>query len=297
MANTRRTPRKGRVGTDVWNRGFVQKVLDTHNSAYRVNFSIHGRTEEVYPELLGQQLNNWDWVCRDQDSGVEAAVEDKLLTRQFAEQTSSELKDLGRAISTKLQDKLEGLFLVWVGLPGPDLKVGGPMREKLIDSLSNLILEIAKEAAYGQTVSKSVQSDGPLSKVLPVGTWLDLCREDPSKLKPEYRQINYLDINFNWASSAATQTLAGDELGEFRNLITKANKQLGVAKQKGIPETLLVLVEIGFSGADADALESTVRILARAEYCNIDHIYLVGFSPAQRIGGTINPPSTGSALG
>lgn len=287
------------VGRESWNRVFVQKVLDTHNSAYHLNFLIHGRTEELYPELLGQQLNNWDWVCRDEAFGVEAAVEEKKLTRELAEQTHSELTKVGQRICAEVRDKLRSVFSLSVDLLTPDFKVGhSAQRKRLVERLAGFVIENGKELPGDKTRTTRVEAGDQLSVVLPAGTWLHLYRGDPSKLKPDARELNYLQVNFDCSEGfAATQTLAGDELCEFRSLIAKANKQLGVAKQKGIPETLLVLVEISHSGADADALESTVRILPRAEYGNIDHIYLVGFTPAQRIGGTANPPTTGSAVG
>jgi len=148
----------------------------------------------------------------------------------------------------------------------------------------------------GQTITTRVEAGDHLSEVLAAGTCIDLHRHDPSKRKPDVREVDYLQVKFDCSEGfAATQTLAGDELCEFRSLVSKANKQLGVAKQKGKPETVLVFVEIRYSGADADALESTLGILPRAEYCNIDHIYLVGFTPAHRIGGTASPPSQESA--
>lgn len=285
------------VGRESWSRGFVQRVIDAHNTSYGTRIGLNGLAEDIYPELRGN--NNWDWVCRDQASGVEAAVEVKAVTRQLVERTHSELKKVGQRICAEVRDKLRGVFSLWVDLPTPDFKVGrSAQRKKLIECVAGFVVENAKEVADGPTIATMVESGDHLSEVLPAGTWLHLYRHDPSKQKPDAREVNYLQVKFDCSEGfAATQTLAGDELGEFRSLITKANKQLGVAKQKGIPETLLVLVEIRYSYADAGALESTVRILPRAEYCYIDHIYLIGFTPAQRIGGTANPLTTGSALG
>ena len=165
-------------------------------------------------------------------------------------------------------------------------------RKKLIEYLAGFVVENARDVPDGQTITTRVEAGDHLSEVLAAGTCIDLHRHDPSKRKPDVREVDYLQVKFDCSEGfAATQTLAGDELCEFRSLVSKANKQLGVAKQKGKPETVLVFVEIRYSGADADALESTLGILPRAEYCNIDHIYLVGFTPAHRIGGTASPPS------
>lgn len=283
------------VGRESWTRGFVQRVNDAHNASYGTRLCLNGLAEDIYPELRGK--NYWDWVCRDQASGVEAAVEAKRVTRQLVERTHSELKKVGQRICAEVRDKLRGAFSLWVDLPTPDFKVGrSAQRKKLIECLAGFVVERAKEAPEGETIPTRVEAGDQLSEVLPAGTWLHLYRHDPSKQKPDAREVNYLQVRFDCSEGfAATSTLTGGEFGEFRSLIAKANKQLGVAKRKGIPETLLVLVEMRYSGADA--LESTVCILPRADYCNIDHIYLIGFTPAQRIGGTANPPTTGSALG
>lgn len=275
---------------DVWTRVFVQQVIDTHNSAYSKNLSIHGRAQEIYPDLQGQL--NWDWVCRERTSGLEVAVEVKQLTRQLVQETHSELKK----ISAKVQGKVQGFVLLSVYLPRPELKRGSAVQQELIQRLAEFVVEKAQKVPDGRTITTRVEeAEHNLSAVLPAGTWLDLRKEDPAKLKPDARQLNCLHIDFYWGWSAATRTLADEELVEFRGLITKANNQLGVANQRGIAETFLVLVEIGFSGAAPDAVKNTLDDLAPDTYSNINHIYLVGSFPARRVGGMSNPPPDDSA--
>jgi len=278
---------------DMWTRVFVQKVMDTHNSAYRKNVSIHSRAEEIYSDLQGQL--NWDWVCMERTSGLKVAVEVKRLTRRLAEATHSELKTVGRTISAKVQDRLQGFVLLSVYLPAPELKLRSAVRQVLIQRLAEFVVEKAQKVPDGRTITTRVEDGDDLSAVLPAGTWLDLRKEDQAKLKPDAGQLNCLHVDFSWGWSAATRTLADKELEEFRGLIAKANKQLGVAKQRGIQETLLVLVEIGFSGAAPDAVKNTLDDFAPDTYSDINHIYLVGFSPAQRVGGMSNPPPDHSA--
>lgn len=272
----------------------VQQAIDTHNSTYGKNFSIQDRADEVYPDLRGRL--NWDWVCKDQASGVEAAVEVKRLTSELAEETHANLGKIGREVIGKAQARLLGVFNLHVDLPGPDFQVGGPARrKKLVDRIAGFVVGNAKEVPHGQAITTRVEVGGQLSEVLPTGTRLDLYRHDPARLKLAARQLNYLHINFGWGMFGATGTLMGEELAEFRRVIGKANRQLGIAKQMMIRETLLVLIEIGFSAADPSALESTVRSLTREEYDNINHIYLVGYPAARRIGGIASPPSPESA--
>ena len=59
-----------------------------------------------------------------------------------------------------------------------------------------------------------------------------------------------------------------------------------MAKDRGIRETFLVLAELGYSGADPDAIKRTVHSLNPGDYSHIEHIFLVGFDLARRIGGT-----------
>lgn len=121
--------------------------------------------------------------------------------------------------------------------------------------------------------------------VLPAGTWLVLYRHDPSKLKPHARELNYVEVKFGWSWFAATQGLSGDEFNAFGELISSANNQLAIAKRMGIRDAFLVLIEIGFSGASPRAVGNTLSRLPLPFYSNIDHIYLVGYPRAQRVGG------------
>lgn len=273
---------------EAWTVGFVRRVLEAHNAAYHTNFTVCGRAESMYPCLHGE--TNWDWVCKESASGIEAAMEVKELTRQLPKQTYSELQKVAPKVNTEVRGQFQGLLTLSVDLPGPEFKVGGlAQRKNLVEHLARFVLENAKEVPDNKTKAAVVEAGDQLSEVLPPGTWLDLYRHDPAKLKPAARQLNHLAVNFGWGMFGATQILTGEELGEFRSLINKANQQLGVAKQKGIPETLLVLVEIGFSAASPDAVKDTLDWLAPSTCPNINHIYLVGYPRAQRVGGTANP--------
>ncbi|MDA1348751.1 MAG: hypothetical protein O3A47_07780 [Chloroflexi bacterium] len=172
---------------------------------------------------------------------------------------------------------------------------GSAQRNRLIEHLAGFVVENAKELPDEGTKTVRLEAGDRLSEVLPAGTWLELYKHDPAKLKLAARQLNYLRVCFGWGTFGATEILTGDELAEFRKLIKKVSRQLGVARQMGIQETVLVLVEIGFSAADPRAIESTVRSLVREEYDNIDHIYLVGYPAVRRLGGIAGPPQPESA--
>ncbi len=105
------------VGRESWNKGFVQRVMDAHNASYGTHLGFIGFAEDTYPELRGKNI--WDWVCREQTSGVETAVEVKRVTRQLAERTYSELTTVGQAICAEVRDKLRGVFSLWVNFPTP----------------------------------------------------------------------------------------------------------------------------------------------------------------------------------
>jgi len=274
--------------------GFVRWAVEAHNATYHTDFSVVGQARNIYPRLKNN--SNWDWVCRDSVSGEEAAIEVKKLTAELAEKTHGELTKVAQEICTEVRDRLQGVFSLFVYLPNPDFVVGNKaQRERLVEVIATFVIEVSNDLPAGETKTRKVDADRRLSDVLPAGTWLDLHRHDRVKLKPADRQPNYLHVSFDWGLSAATRTLADKELDEFRCLIAKANKQLGVAKQKGIPETFLILVEISFSGAAPDAVKNTLDDLAPDTYSNINHIYLVGFPPAQRVGGMVNSLPANSA--
>ena len=275
---------------EVWTTEFLRRVLKAHNAAYHTKFSVCGSAESIYPELRWH--TNWDWVCRDGVSGHEAAIEVKRLTSQPAEETHSELAKVGQAICAKVQDKILGIFSLFVDLPSPKFEfVGSAQRKKLVERLAGFVVENGKKLPGDKTETIRVEAGDQLSEVLPAGTWLDLYRHGSPRLRLAARQHDYLQVCFSWGMFGATATLAGEELVEFRKLIKKSNQQLGVAKQMGIQDALLVLIEVGFSVADPNALDSTVRRLAPGEYPNINHIYLVGYTPPRRIGGIASPPS------
>ena len=54
------------IDDECMSRCFVRQAIDTHNSAYGMDFSIQDRADEVYPTLRG--CLNWDWVFNDQAS-------------------------------------------------------------------------------------------------------------------------------------------------------------------------------------------------------------------------------------
>ena len=266
-------------------RGTARIALEGHNSAYSTGFLLRGRAEDVYPDLRGQQ--NWDWVCIDDSSGIEGAIEVKRLTKELPEKVHGYFRKVGRDVSSKVGDRLSGSFLLYVDILDPQhVKMDSEARQGLINGLANVVLEMAAKVSDDKPLTSEVRDNGPLSEVLPQGSCLDLHKIDPSGLKPEARRTNFLHINFGWASFGATERLSGHEFVDLQKLVRNANDQLGVAKQRGIRETFLVLAELGYSGADPNAVESTLHGLDPSEYCRMNHIYLVGFNPARRIGGT-----------
>lgn len=278
--------------------GFVRLAVEAHNATYHTDFSVVGQADDIYPRLKGSrnQCKNWDWVCRDSVSRKEAAIEIKRLTTELAEKTHNELTKVAEGIWTETRDRLRGVFSLFVDLPNPNFVLGNKaQRKRLVEVLAGFVTEVSNDLPDGETKTMRVEADDRLSDVLPADTWLNLFRHDRVKLKPADSQMNYLSVSFDWGWSAATQTLVDKELDEFKGLIAKANKQLGVAKQRGIPETFLVLVEIGFSGAAPDAVKNTLDDLDPATYSNINHIYLVGYPHAQRAGGIVNSLPASSA--
>ena len=259
-------------------------ALECHNSTYSTGFSLRGRAEDVFPELRGQE--NWDWVCIDGSSGEEGAVEVKRLTREFPEKVAGYLRKLGQAVSHKLRDGLTASYLVRVGMLGPDVKMSSRARRQLIDGLASLLLDMIPQTSQDKHASRLIRADHPLSHLLPSGSWLDLHKIDDAQLKPEARGNHFLHIDFGWASHGATGRLPDEELVKFQKLVEKGNQQLGLAKQRGIRQTFFVLAELGYSGAEPEAVESSLSNPSLSDYCHGEHIYLVGFEGARRIGGS-----------
>ena len=262
----------------------VRIALECHNSAYSTAFSLRDRAEDIFPELRGQK--NWDWVCIDDASRIEGAIEVKRLTRELPESVHGFLRKVGQVVSEMVQGRLQGAFLLYVGMLHPSVGMDRRTRLELVGGLAGVVSEMAINVSVDKTLTIKVRENRQLSEVLPQGSWLDLHRIDPSRLKPEARLTNFLHVEFGWASMGATERLTGDERVEFRKLVRKADEQFAVAKERGIEETFLVLAELGYSGAAPDAIKRTVYSLNPSDYSHIKHIYLVGFEPASRIGGT-----------
>lgn len=253
------------IGED-WQKPYVQCVLDYHNKKHSTNFAVAGRCEKIYPELKGRL--SWDWCASDKSSGGAAAIEVKRLTNPQLQEKYSALHQICYELSGELSGKLKGTFLLTMGI-GEEQRfdLQGDKKQRLKDTLNKLILKEApslrarKEQDIGQALRKR------LPDIVPEHSYCALYKFDD--------EGSYLSPNVVAGWLGPHGELQGEDLIQFQQLVQSANQQLAEAKKKGIAETFLIIVEIGFSGADADVIQSTLQKFTRSNYQHIEFWYLV----------------------
>jgi len=243
---------------------YVQCVLDYHNKKYGGNISIVGWCEDVYPGLRDR---HWDWVCHDDTSGNEVAVEVKKLTISHLEEKAAILWTIGCQLRTELSNELPGTFLLTVDIPEQNLDLHGSKKPMLKSAIKEVISKVAQNLHTTEEQNLTEELKYRLPAIFPQD-----CNFSLKKLSNDGSRLSLLSGR-TWL--APSKKLEGDEFAEFRKLIRKANTQLAEAQRKGISETFLILVEMGYSGADADALQDTLSCLDPTDYSYIKYIYRV----------------------
>lgn|GEM_PF-3648192 len=254
-------------------KALVERVLSHHNNNYRTNIAILGRCEDIYLDLKGK--TNWDWACNDETKHIKVAIEVKRLTIPELEKRKSVLNQIGKKLSSELSGKLSGTFFLHIGIPEETINPEGANKGKLTSALKELICEAAKRLGMKEEKELTRSLNSKLPYQLPKG-----CTFTISKYS---NKGSHISIGPHYAGWAPTGSLEGKELEEFRKLILGANKQLASAKEKGISDTILIIVEQGFSFAEADVIQETLKVLNPLDYKDIKYIYRISGNEVQEI--------------
>jgi len=252
-----------------WQKSYVQRVLDYHNQKHSTSIAITGRYEKIHPELQGGR--GWDWVCHDKSHGSEIAIEVKRLTNPQLQERFSVLDEICHELSGELSGDLKGVFILFTEVSEEehfDLK--GANKQRIKENLNELILREAQSLGTGSEKDLTTELRARLPEVLPQDCYFKLHKLDS--------EGSYLAPDVGVAWSAPSEELQGEDLVKFQKLVQSANQQLAEAKAKGISDTFLIILEIWFSGAEADVIQKTLHHLELHDLRFIKHVYHVGHS-------------------
>lgn len=250
-----------------WQKVYIQPALDYHNKKYNKNITIVGRCEEIHPKLKGRRC--WDWSAIDKNNGGEIAIEVKRLTNPKLQERFSELYKICRELSGELSGNLRGVFILSVEVfEEGHFDLRGVNKQRLKEKLKELVVNEARSMENRQERDLAAELRVRLPEVVPRDHCLRLLKLDNagSYVSPS------CPVTW-WGPSGEPQ---GQDLIAFQKLVQDANRQLGEAKRKGISETFLILVELWFSGAEADVIQDTLRSFDPSDHNHIKFLYLVG---------------------
>lgn len=248
-----------------WERDHVQRVLDFKNSCCGSQIKIKGKAVDVYPQLKGQ--SNWDWVCYDEKTGEEIAVEVKRITDTKIEEKSSIMWQLLREIQHILNESkiLPGIFSLSLDIPQDyslPFRISNN-RQVLRDTIIKVVQKAAQTLELNEELDLAPQIQGQLSFKLPDFTPLTLY-----KLSDQGSAI----YKSSGVTGGGSIEFDESELEEFELLVTHSNEQLKLAKVK---ETFLVIIEEGFRHKDPPEIEAAFAKIKLESHSEIRHVYFV----------------------
>jgi hypothetical protein len=247
-----------------WEKLRIQRVVNFCNRKYKTHLKIKGRAEDIYPDLKGQI--NWDWICYDVQTKDEIAVEAKRITDPKIEELYNSLWQLFTEVQDNLNKSnlLPGIFHIsFIVSPSLDTPFSRNNREELKLVLYNIVSEEAQRLKVGEDTPLTTQIKKLLSFELQALTSSNL-----RKLDSKGSHISKGSGIIKWGNILFSEK----ELGEFSQLVTHANEQLGKSKPR---KTFLVTIEEGFRHKDPAAITDAFSRMKPDCYSNIDHIYFV----------------------
>lgn len=245
-------------------RANVQRVLDCHNEECGTDFEVVGRSVHLCPELK-HPGKDWNWVCRDSVSGVEGAVEVKNLTDPAMERTSHFiLEEVCREVCDIVGCKVAGRFHLTCYMGEEPIELRRRERTRFVECLAGIVRRTAPCLDLGT----SCDLTGTLRQSFPElpRKW----RFALLKLGAEGTAVSATPVGGRFAP---TQEFWGDDFAEFKKDVKKANKQLGVARKKGILDTFLILADEGWMAPDGEAVAWGVGQIEPRDRCNIKWVY------------------------
>lgn len=247
-----------------WEKERLQRILDYHNKRHDMHIGTCDRADIIYPELKGRL--GWDWVCFDEKTGMEIAVEVKRFTDKHLENRQAIIMRLLREVRTRLNlsSKLPGTFSLSVDFGRDYLQLRcDENRRALRDALNDTILESAQALSIGEKRELQPEISRRIPFDLPGFCTLQKVGQEGSTI--------------NDVSSAITgfwsPNLDKDELEEFQELVSHANEQL--AQAVSAEERFLVVIDEGLRLARSATLAQAITRIDRSSYAQISWIYYV----------------------
>jgi hypothetical protein len=244
---------------ELWQRPHVDGVLSHHNSTYGTNLVVKGRYESVYGHVKnGKQ---WDWVCRDSLTGLEAAIEIKQLTSEDLEERHSILwQEIGGTLKNLLSSKLPGTFVLSMAMPEKRPMLPKATKEELVAHLEKEIKSVVPHLKPRENHQLAVQSELKPDLLFSV-----------MKLDDSGAELYLSSHSFQWGSP-----LKDNELFKtLVKLLRDANRQLGEAKRRGIQQTFFIITEQLLSKSDIKRVQNTLYELVHRDCADINFCYLV----------------------
>ena len=245
------------------------------------------RAEDEFPELANE--TRWEFVARRADSDEEwIALEVKSLVSPEGESQHGNWRKLVDDVNKKVGGRLPGKY--WLAHL-PRYTFDQAQRKTLVDSLEGAILDAAKTLREGE------QEDIAPSVAACFSHWPKDTRKQPKGFDPETREARFpphpllllrgsgegssLGIGVgpivgSWVDPALRTAIIGLLKRESR-----ANAQLGLAREKGAARTVLLLDErIDF---DPQLAAEIIHGLDTSHLSNIDEVYMVSTFGGERV--------------
>jgi hypothetical protein len=259
----------------------IQTFLGWHNNRFKTSFTYQ-RAEDVFPGITDS--TRWDFIIRQNEYSPWYAAEIKRLIRPEAIIQLINWNGLLKRIRNDLRSRLRGEFLVY-GVPS--LKLEKQKRIKLKRVLTEVILQNAQSMRNRESVELGSQI---LSRF---PEWPHTKHLNPHPPPPTECRVKkeYCFTLEKVADTGCSLELAFAQPGVFilnqvvvealtalfqKGEMSQANKQLGLAKQKGAKETILLLdYHLPPSWYPNHAKQVLANKMDSPQLADIDYIYLV----------------------
>lgn len=224
----------------------IQTFLNWYNKRFKTSFSYY-RAEGVFPKIADS--TRWDFIITQKEHSTWYAVEIKRLIRPEAKIQLVRWNKLLKSITNSLRNRLQGEFHVY-GVPC--LKLDKQKRTKLKRVLAELILQSAQSLKNGETIDLGAQILRRFRE------WPSTPHLNPNLSPPIEHRVNVdscfslqrisdtgcsLELLFAQSGVFIVKQVVEEALTTLFDSeeMLQANKQLGLAKQKGAKETILLL--------------------------------------------------------
>jgi len=220
----------------------------------------------------------YDFVCADETTGNEIAIEVKQLTDEGLESSHRELNKVLREVEQDIGNHMPGTFSLCVTMGETRLPLrGNSDRNRFKYILEGAILVGAMTLRSGESVA------------LHYALWQYLGVSSPEDLTCDLKKLNdsgaalYVHTP-GYGGSGPSIPVDDDTLEIVTALVRRASTQLAEARAEPKPrETFLLLVEESFSGVEADVLEEAIKHVDSCDYSSIDKIYRMSGHELKRI--------------